>query len=163
MGMMEKFSAEVVIALHLPSSSLNAELLEKYRHRVLVSVPSLSPLVTGAEDADEMIGLVVRTGSQYTGCTVFRVVENPSTLAGLPTVWPVMRQKIVELVLGETAQSLRKKLDGRDCLGNAFVDSLKTLAAEYRRARAEREPSSPGFIRSAASYDRFVTSLRNDI
>merc|ERR1719473_1083967 len=122
--MMEKFSAEVVIALHLPRSSLNAELLESYRHRVLASVPSLSPFVTGVEDADDMIGLVVRTGSQYTGYTVFRVVENPPTLAGLPTVWPVMRQKIVELDPGETAQSLRKKLDGRDCLGNAFVDSL---------------------------------------
>jgi hypothetical protein len=115
--------------------------------------------VTGVEDADDMIGLVVRTGSKYTGCTVFRVAENqPTQLAGLPTMWPVAAQEIVELATGETAKSLRRKVDGRDCLGKAFVESLKTLALEGRRLRAESSAASPGFIRSKGSYNQFVAA-----
>jgi len=128
---------------------------------MLASVPSLSPFVTGVEDADDMIGLVVRTGSKYTGCTVFRVVENQPSLAGLPTMWPVMAQEIVELEPGETAKSLRRKVDGRDCLGKAFVESLKLLFVECRRMRAESAASSQGFVRSKASYNHFVASLSN--
>jgi folate-dependent phosphoribosylglycinamide formyltransferase PurN len=108
-----------------------------------------------------MIGLVVRTGSKYTGCTVFRVVENQPTLAGLPTMWPVMTQEIVELEPCETAKSLRRKVDGRDCLGKAFVESLKTLADECRRMRAETAATSAGVIRSVGSYNHFVASFSN--
>merc|ERR1719335_2045849 len=156
---MDSFAAEAVIALHLPRSSLSGGLHAKYRDRMLASVPSLSPFVTGVEDADDMIGLVVRTGSKYTGCTVFRVVENQPTLAGLPTMWPVMTQEIVTLAPGETAKSLRRKVDGHDCLGKAFVESLKTIAVEIRRLRAESAES--GFIRSKGSYNHFVASFSN--
>jgi folate-dependent phosphoribosylglycinamide formyltransferase PurN len=157
---MESFAAEAVIALHLPRSSLCGSLCAQYRHRMLASVPSLSPFVTGVEDADDMIGLVVRTGSKYTGCTVFRVVENQPTLAGLPTMWPVMAQEIVELESSETAKSLRRKVDGRDCLGKAFVESLKTIHTECRRFRAEAA-TSKGVIRSQGSYNHFVASFSN--
>merc|ERR1719456_2031743 len=160
--LLESFAAEAVIALHLPRSTLNGKLCTQWRNRMLASVPSLSPFVTGVEDADDMIGLVVRTGSKYTGCTVFRVVENQPSLAGLPTMWPVMAQEIVELDPGETAKSLRRKVDGRECLGKAFVESLKTLAVECRRMRAEQSASnSPGFVRSKASYNHFVAAFSN--
>jgi len=157
--LLENFAAEAVIALNLPRSSLHGGLLAAYRHRMLASVPSLSPFVTGVEDADDMIGLVVRTGSKFTGCTIFQVVENQPALAGLPTMWPVVAQEIVSLVPGETAKSLRRKVDGRDCLGKAFVESLKTMKSECRRLRAESAES--GFIRSKGSYNHFVASFSN--
>jgi folate-dependent phosphoribosylglycinamide formyltransferase PurN len=159
--LLESFNTEAVIALNLPRSSLQESLCAGWRGRLLASVPSLSPFVTGVEDADDMIGLVVRTGSKFTGCTVFRVVENQPTLAGLPAMWPVAAQEIVSLDNGETAKSLRRKVDGRDCLGKAFVESLKTLNVECKRFRAESAGSSPGFIRSKASYNHFVAGLGN--
>jgi folate-dependent phosphoribosylglycinamide formyltransferase PurN len=158
--LLENFAAEAVIALHLPRSTLNGKLCTQWRHRMLASVPSLSPFVTGVEDADDMIGFVVRTGSKYTGCTVFRVVENqPTQLAGLPTMWPVVAQEIVELGPQETAKSLRRKVDGRDCLGKAFVESLKELSEDCKRIRAENAAASQGFIRSRGSYNQFAASL----
>jgi len=52
-------------------------------------------------------------------------------------------------------------VDGRDCLGKAFVESLKLLFVECRRMRAESAASSQGFVRSKASYNHFVASLSN--
>merc|ERR1719487_2676023 len=158
--LLENFAAEAVIALHLPRSSLSGALCAQYRHRMLTSVPSLSPFVTGVEDADDMIGLVVRTGSKYTGCTVFRALENQPTLAGLPTMWPVMAQEIVTLEPNETAKSLRRKVDGHECLGKAFVESLKTISFECRRAK-ENSGSSLGLVRSMSSYNNFLSSIQS--
>jgi hypothetical protein len=88
------------------------------------------------------------------------VVENQPTLAGLPTMWPVMAQEIVELEPSETAKSLRRKVDGPDCLGKAFVDSLKTISFECRRFK-ENSGSSMGLVRSMSSYNNFLSSIQS--
>jgi hypothetical protein len=53
-------------------------------------------------------------------------------------------------------------VDGRDCLGKAFVESLKAMTLECRRLRAESASAAEsGFIRSKASYNHFVAAFSN--
>ena len=43
--------------MNIPRSTLNGKLGAQWRNRMLASVPSLSPFVTGVEDADDPVGV----------------------------------------------------------------------------------------------------------
>jgi phosphoribosylamine--glycine ligase/phosphoribosylaminoimidazole synthetase len=125
-GVLQSFKADAIAAVNLPRSLFTMDLVSKWPDRLFASVPSLAPFVTGLEDAD-LVGFAVRSACKYTGCTVFRVVEDQTTLAGLPTLWPCAAQEVVHLEPGETPTSLQAKVAGRTCLGKAFVEALKGM------------------------------------
>merc|ERR1719498_2239256 len=64
--------------------------------------------VTGLEDAD-LVAFAVNSKCRFSGCTVFRVLPDSTSLAGLPSLWPVAAQEMVKLEPDETTESLRAK------------------------------------------------------
>jgi folate-dependent phosphoribosylglycinamide formyltransferase PurN len=121
---LQSFGAEAVAAVNLPRSCFSQKLCEMYPDRIFSSSPSLSPFVTGLEDAD-LVAFSVTSKCRFSGCTVFRVLPHSTSLAGLPSLWPVAAQEVVALEPDETTESLRAKVDGKDCLGKAFVEAIK--------------------------------------
>jgi len=145
---MQGFGAAAVAAVNLPRTSFTAKLCEAFPRRILSSSPSLSPFVTGLEDAD-LVAFAVNSKCRFSGCTVFRVLPDSTSLAGLPSLWPVAAQEIVKLEPDETTESLRAKVDGQNCLGKAFVEAIK--AARDRRLRTSTAESVEPDLQTTSS------------
>lgn len=89
--------------------------VQKYKNKIMNVHPSLLPAFAGGMDMN-VHKEILDWGCKVSGCTIHFVDEGADT-------GPIIIQKAIPLIEGETVNSLRKKV--QDMEGKAFVEAIR--------------------------------------
>ncbi|PKP54631.1 MAG: phosphoribosylglycinamide formyltransferase [Candidatus Altiarchaeales archaeon HGW-Altiarchaeales-3] len=89
--------------------------VQKYKNKIMNVHPSLLPAFAGGMDMN-VHKEILDWGCKVSGCTIHFVDEGADT-------GPIIIQKAIPLIEGETVNSLRKKV--QDLEGKAFVEAIR--------------------------------------